>query len=80
MCLSKKTRSQTVSSRPTIVAVQRRWSDLAVNEVPVDLVRELHQFLPRVDDLPTRGTDHPFLSSFASSADSVTCPDLSDDG
>src|SRR5262249_16228145 len=37
------------NSRPTTVAVQRR--DLAVDEVPVDLARELHQLMPHVDDL-----------------------------
>src|SRR5262249_7604042 len=37
------------NSRPTTVAVQRR--DLAVDEVPVDLARELHQLVPHVDDL-----------------------------
>src|SRR5262249_31223753 len=37
------------NSRPTTVAVQRR--DLAVDEVPVDLARELHQVVPHVDDL-----------------------------
>src|SRR5436853_6825571 len=36
-------------SRPTIVAVQR--CDLAVDKVPVDLTRELHQLVPHVDDL-----------------------------
>src|SRR6266566_2593526 len=37
------------NSRPTTVPVQRR--DLAVDEVPVDLARELHQLVPHVDDL-----------------------------
>src|SRR5262245_51750263 len=37
------------NSRTTTVAVQRR--DLAVDEVPVDLARELHQLVPHVDDL-----------------------------
>src|SRR5262249_16008645 len=34
---------------PTSIAVQRR--DLAVDEVPVDLARELHQLVLHVDDL-----------------------------
>src|SRR5206468_11902235 len=37
------------NSRPTTVAVQR--CDLAVDKVPVDLTRELHQLVPHVDDL-----------------------------
>src|SRR5215471_8607494 len=37
------------NSRPTTVAVQR--CDLAVDEVPVDLARELSQLVPHVDDL-----------------------------
>src|SRR5262245_55100751 len=37
------------NSRPATVAVQRR--DLAVDEVPVDLARELHELVPHVDDL-----------------------------
>jgi hypothetical protein len=37
------------NSGPTSIAVQRR--DLAVDEVPVDLARELHQLVLHVDDL-----------------------------
>src|SRR6516225_2280163 len=37
------------NSGPTSVAVQRR--DLAVDKVPVDLARELHQLVLHVDDL-----------------------------
>src|SRR5881398_219343 len=37
------------NSGPTTVAIQR--CDLAVDKVPVDLTRELHQLVPHVDDL-----------------------------
>src|SRR5262245_14750134 len=55
------------NSRTTTVAVQRR--DLAVDEVPVDLARELHQLVPHVDDLvQPRAKQIKLLSSGASSA------------
>src|SRR5439155_6957320 len=37
------------NSGPTTVAIQQ--CDLAVDKVPVDLTRELHQLVPHVDDL-----------------------------
>src|SRR5262249_53726356 len=52
MCLSKKPDHKPCrNSRPTISLYSGAWRNLAVDEVPVDLARELHQLLPHVDDL-----------------------------